>query len=378
MDCFRPSSVPAPESAPAIDDFAADDFAAELLAWFDKHGRKDLPWQHPRTPYRVWLSEVMLQQTQVRTVIGYFERFIDALPSLATLADAPLDRVLALWSGLGYYSRARNLHRTAQICVERHGGDLPRDINELSALPGIGRSTAAAILAQAFGLRHAILDGNVRRVLARWHGVRGWPGGAVVQRVLWQHAESHTPLDRIADYTQAIMDLGATVCVRSRPLCEACPVHRGCVASRDGLTTELPSPKPARIRPTRETTMLIVRDEHRRVLLERRPPTGVWARLWSLPEALGTESAHDLLRDRYAVRAESSLALGDFVHSFSHYHLRVTPVLIAGRRASRVADDGERGWFSREDLPALGLPAPVRRLLEAAFEEERWQEPSIA
>lgn len=348
---------------------AADTFADNLLAWFDVHGRKNLPWQHPRTPYRVWLSEIMLQQTQVRTVIAYFERFVAALPTLPTLAEAPLDRVLALWSGLGYYPRARHLHRAAQICVEQHKGDLPRDFESLAALPGIGRSTAGAILAQAFGARHAILDGNVKRVLARWHGVVGWPGATSVQRILWEHAESHTPEQRVADYTQAIMDLGATVCVRTRPLCLQCPLQRDCIAFREGATAELPSPKPVRARPTRETTMLIVRDEHRRVLLERRPPTGIWARLWSLPETPNPESARDVLRNRYAVRAESSLALGGFVHSFSHYHLRVTPLLVTGSRVPCVADDGERGWFSREEWPSLGLPAPVRRLLETAFEE---------
>ena len=357
---------------------APDAFASALLAWFDQHGRKDLPWQHPRTPYRVWLSEVMLQQTQVRTVIPYFERFVAALPTLQTLAETPLDRVLALWSGLGYYSRARNLHKTAQRCVEQHGGELPRDIESLSALPGIGRSTAAAILAQAHGARHAILDGNVRRVLARFHGVAGWPGATAVQRTLWQFAQAHTPAERVADYTQAIMDLGATLCVRSRPHCLRCPVSDACVAYREGTTALLPAPKPARERPTRETTMLIVRDDSGRVLLERRPPVGIWARLWSLPETDAVESASAQLRDRYSVRADSALALGAFVHSFSHYHLRVTPLVIGGTRAMRVADDPDRGWFSREEWPELGLPAPVRKLLEKVFEEEKWRETSIA
>ena len=357
---------------------SADRFADDLLAWFDVHGRRDLPWQHPRTPYRVWLSEVMLQQTQVRTVIPYFERFVTALPALASLAEAPLDRVLGIWSGLGYYSRARNLHRAAEICVERHGGELPRDAEALAALPGIGRSTAAAILAQAHGMRHAILDGNVRRVLARWHGVRGWPGEAAVQRELWQHAESHTPATRVADYTQAIMDLGATVCVRSRPLCAACPVAYGCVASREGTTAELPTPKPQRAIPTRETAMLVVRDERGRVLLERRPPVGIWARLWSVPETDPGADVRVVLRERYAVRAGAPTRLGGFVHSFSHYHLRVTPLVLSGEAVPRVADDVDRGWFAREDIAALGLPAPVRRLVETVFEDERWRESCIA
>jgi A/G-specific adenine glycosylase len=353
---------------PALISPTADSFASALLAWFDVHGRKDLPWQHPRTPYRVWLSEVMLQQTQVRTVVTYFERFVAALPSLADLAAAPLDRVLALWSGLGYYSRARNLHRAAEICMESHRGELPNDFDSLAALPGIGRSTAAAILAQAFGARHAILDGNVRRVLARWHGVRGWTGASAVQRELWKYAEAHTPDARIADYTQAIMDLGATVCVHPRPRCEQCPVAAGCVALRGGATSELPEPKPSRAKPTRDTTMLVVRDENGRVLLERRPPTGIWARLWSVPEADGASMAEDLLRDRYSVRSRSPLALDSFVHSFSHYHLRVTPLLLTGSAMDRVGDD-ERVWVSRDELAQFGLPAPVRRLLQTVFEE---------
>jgi len=372
MGYCRPSSVT--ERATR----ASDDFARDLLAWFDRHGRKDLPWQHPRTPYRVWLSEVMLQQTQVRTVIAYFERFVAALPTLQSLADAPQDSVLALWSGLGYYSRARNLHRAAQLCVEKHGGELPRDFDALAALPGIGRSTAGAILAQAFGLRFPILDGNVRRVLARCHGVRGWPGEKAVQRELWTHADAHTPGERVADYTQAIMDLGATVCVRSRPLCTACPVARGCVARRDGLTAELPTPKPSRALPTRETTMLIIRDADGSVLLEQRPPVGIWAALWSLPEASDTTSARDVLDERYGVRAESSSELADFVHSFSHYHLHVTPLIVAAARLPRVADDTGRGWYSRDEWQTLGLPAPVRRLLQTVFEDERWREPSTA
>jgi A/G-specific adenine glycosylase len=340
-------------------------FAAALLAWFDRHGRKDLPWQRARTPYRVWLSEVMLQQTQVRTVIPYFERFVEALPTLADLAAAPQDRVLALWSGLGYYSRARNLQRTAQLCVERHGGDLPRDLDALSALPGIGRSTAAAILAQAYGERHAILDGNVRRVLARWHGVRGWPGGTAAQRALWAHAEAHTPHERVADYTQAIMDLGATLCVRSRPHCVRCPVAYGCVALRDGLTAVLPQPKPKRALPRRATTMLVVRDAHGRVLLERRPGAGVWAGLWSLPEVERADAAAAHLRERYAVDAGPPVRLGAFVHTFSHYHLDVTPLLLRGRAdAAQVRDEDGRGWFAPAEAAALGLPAPVRKLLE--------------
>lgn len=340
-------------------------FAPALLAWYDRHGRKDLPWQRERSAYRVWLSEVMLQQTQVRTVIPYFERFVAALPSLRALADAPQDRVLALWSGLGYYSRARNLHRAAQICVATNDGELPRGIEALSALPGIGRSTAAAILAQTWGERHAILDGNVRRVLARWHGLRGWPGAAATQRELWRLAKLHTPRERVADYTQAIMDLGATLCRRARAQCVRCPVASGCVALRDGLSAELPARKPARAKPTLATTMLIVRDGEARVLLERRPPAGVWAGLWSFPEMDETMDASQRLLERYAVRAPQAVPLARFVHTFSHYHLQITPLLLeAATPLARVADATDRAWYAPAELAALGLPAPVRKLLE--------------
>ena len=338
-------------------------FATALLAWFDRHGRHDLPWQHPRDAYRVWLSEIMLQQTQVATVVGYFERFVAALPDLRALAAAPEDQVLALWSGLGYYRRARFLHRVAQLCVERHGGELPRDFDALAALPGIGRSTAGAILAQAHGLRFPILDGNVKRVLARWHGIHGHPGTSGVEKQLWRHADTHTPAARVADYTQAIMDLGATVCTRSRPDCEACPLAAGCVALRDGLVAQLPSPKPTKATPTRETVMLILRDERGRVLLERRGAQGVWSGLWSLPEAADIDSGwRDANRHAHIDDAQ---ALAPFVHVFSHYKLRVEPLLFDGATAPRgIADNPTLRWCGTGELAALGLPAPVRKLLQ--------------
>lgn len=342
-----------------------DDFARALLGWFDKHGRKNLPWQRARNAYRVWLSEVMLQQTQVRTVIPYFERFVAELPTLADLARASEDRVLALWSGLGYYSRARNLHRAAQLCVERHDDDLPRDIDALAALPGIGRSTAAAILAQTWDEPHAILDGNVRRALARWHGVRGWPGTPAVQKRLWQLAEAHTPETRAADYTQAIMDLGAMVCVRSRPLCAACPVADGCVARRDGMTHELPQAKPSRDKPVRATTMLLVRNASGHILLERRPPVGVWARLWSLPEAADEAAARAALRERFRAKVRAHERLAPFRHSFTHYHLDITPLLFDVDCAPRVADQPDIAWLAPPDIERLGLPAPARTLIRS-------------
>src|SRR5581483_5956109 len=246
-----------------------DGIASRLLRWFDRHGRNDLPWQHPRTPYRVWISEVMLQQTQVATAIPYFERFVRALPDVQALANASEDEVFALWSGLGYYARARNLHRAARACVA-HSGELPAEFDALLALPGIGRSTAGASLALSRGERFSILDGNVKRVLARHAGVRGWPGERSVDEELWALTEKNTPHRRIADYTQAIMDLGATVCTRARPRCSECPLSDDCVAFRQGLTAVLPQQRPSRILPERNTVMLILRDARRRVLLQRR------------------------------------------------------------------------------------------------------------
>jgi A/G-specific adenine glycosylase len=338
-------------------------FARELLRWFDHHGRKDLPWQHPRDAYRVWLSEIMLQQTQVVTVIGYFQRFVVRLPTLAALAAADEDTVLALWSGLGYYRRARFLHRAAQLCVERHDGELPRDLEALVALPGIGRSTAGAILAQAYGLRFPILDGNVKRVLTRYHGIAGHPGESAVEKRLWLCADEHTPAGRTADYTQAIMDLGATVCVRSKPLCPMCPQAATCVAHRDGLTTVLPTAKPGKKVPTRALAMLLLRDAHGRVLLEKRGAQGVWSGLWSLPEASDAASAPDIAARLARVRSADPLPA--FTHVFSHYRLDVSPILFDhAAPLQAVADRDDRRWCGPDDLASLGLPAPVRTLLD--------------
>ncbi|WP_017462011.1 A/G-specific adenine glycosylase [Dyella ginsengisoli] len=350
----------------------SDRFAERLLRWFDRHGRRDLPWQRPgpdgrRDAYRVWLSEVMLQQTQVATVIPYFNRFVETLPTLRDLAGADEDTVLALWSGLGYYRRARFLHAAAQRCVAEHGNTLPRDIDALLALPGIGRSTAGAILAQSHGLRFPILDGNVKRVLARYHGVHGDPGKSTVEKLLWGHAETHTPAQRTADYTQAIMDLGATVCIRSQPRCDDCPVRDDCIARRDGLTAQLPTPKPGKRTPTRQTVMLVLRDTDGRILLERRGPQGVWSGLWSLPEAASSEEAWRVAGQR--ARLGDACALPPFIHVFSHYKLaaepwlfdRVTP--LAG-----VADQAEARWIAPSRGMQLGLPAPIRTLLDSLSE----------
>ena len=341
------------------------EIAARLLAWFDRHGRMDLPWQHPRTPYRVWLSEIMLQQTQVSVVTGYFNRFVSALPDLPALARAPQDEVLALWSGLGYYARARNLHAAAKLCMERHGGDLPRDLDALVALPGIGRSTAGAILTQAWGDAAPILDGNVKRVLCRLFGIDGWPGTPAVEKKLWSIAGSLLPGARLADWTQAQMDFGATLCTRANPACAICPLQDGCVALRDGRVSELPSPKPGKPLPERSALMLVIEDDARRVLLQRRPPTGVWASLWSLPEHADIADARNWFERHADGDFDAARSLRPIVHGFSHYRLHIHPHRIAGvRPRDAVGDNGDLRWASRDELKAIGLPAPVRRVLE--------------
>ena len=341
------------------------DFASRLLGWYDNHGRHDLPWQHPRTPYRVWLSEIMLQQTQVRVVVPYFERFVTALPDVPALAAADLDQVLALWSGLGYYARARNLHAAARLCVEHHGGELPRDHLALMALPGIGRSTAGAILTQAWGDRHPILDGNVKRVLARYHGIDGWPGTPSVEKQLWLHAAAHVPEARLADYTQAQMDFGATLCTRFDPACILCPLQSGCAALRAGRVAELPTPKPGKPLPERIAVVLLARDPHSRVLLQRRPAAGVWAALWSLPEAPDVGEARAWFERHVSGDYDAGEAIPPIAHAFTHYRLQLQPLRwnnVAMR--PQVADNDDLRWVDRTQMDSLGIPAPIRKLLQ--------------
>ena len=348
-------------------------FATRLLDWFDTHGRHDLPWQHPRTPYRVWVSEIMLQQTQVQTVIGYFERFLARFPDLASLAAADEDAVLALWSGLGYYSRARNLRAAARQCVAEHAGDLPRSMDALCTLPGIGRSTAAAILTQAHGEPHAILDGNVKRVLTRLIGEPAWPGQRAIEQRLWAEAEARLPAQRLADYTQALMDFGATLCTPRRPRCDECPMRGECGAFAQNAVAQIPGRKPTKATPTRSTRMLIARDSLGRVLLERRSGKGVWQGLWSLPEA---EDAASIATLQTALGAGAGTPLPEFTHVFSHYRLRISPSLhfvneTKGARSSSEAatdstiDGPQRRWVAASDYDAVGLPRPVRTLLES-------------
>ncbi|MCW4453987.1 A/G-specific adenine glycosylase [Flavobacterium sp. MXW15] len=345
-----------------------DTFAECLLAWFDAHGRHDLPWQHPRTPYRVWLSEIMLQQTQVATVVPYFQRFLQAFPTLPDLAVADNDAVMAQWAGLGYYARARNLQAAARRCVELHEGDLPRDFEALHALPGIGRSTAGAILAQAWNDRFAILDGNVKRVLARYHGIAGHPGTPAVEKRLWGIADEHlrhVPEGRLADYTQAQMDFGATLCTRARPACVLCPLQAGCVALRDGLVDSLPTPRPGKTLPEREAVALLLENERGEILLNRRPPTGIWASLWTLPQADTDAAMQEWFEREIHGHYDRAEQLPPIVHTFSHYRLHLQPLRlrkVALRDA--VRDNDALRWVSRPTLASLGLPAPIRKLLD--------------
>ncbi|PJK07940.1 A/G-specific adenine glycosylase [Lysobacteraceae bacterium NML95-0200] len=343
-------------------------FAERLIAWFEQHGRHDLPWMQPRTPYRVWLSEIMLQQTQVATVIPYFQRFVSALPDLPSLAAAHPDQVLSLWSGLGYYSRARNLHTAAKQCVAQHGGQLPQDFDALLALPGIGPSTAGAILAQAWNAPYPILDGNVKRVLSRLHGVEGWPGSPAVEKQLWQLAWASLPAtpERMAYYTQAQMDLGATLCSRSRPHCLHCPFADICVAKNTGRTASLPAPRPKKTIPVRQTQMLWLRDAAGRSLLLRRPPTGVWPSLWSLPEASDSTTLINIARQYARLPDNITMTpLPAILHVFTHFRLQIQPLLLQALAAHPgVGDNNSLRWASREELITLGIPAPVRKLIE--------------
>lgn len=348
-------------------------FAAAVVDWQRREGRHDLPWQGTRDAYRIWLSEVMLQQTQVATVVPYYQRFLEAFPDVAALAGAPLDQVMRLWSGLGYYSRARNLHRCAVEVVERHGGRFPVDAGTLETLPGIGRSTAAAIAVFAGGARAAILDGNVKRVLCRAFGVAGWPGERAVEKRLWELAEGELPEAGIETYTQGLMDLGATVCTRSRPACERCPVAGRCVALREDAVARLPAPRPARAVPLRECRMLAIRQGDA-WLVEKRPPSGIWGGLWSLPQgeiadgASGTPqafAAEVAARHGLAITApEAPEAAAPFVHAFTHFRLRIEPFVCRVVGARGAAAPGAV-WLARDEVPGAALPRPVKRLLMA-------------
>jgi len=343
------------------------ELAERLLAWFEVHGRRNLPWQRDPTPYRVWISEVMLQQTQVETVRPYFERFMERFPDAATLAAAPLDEVLRLWSGLGYYARARNLHRAAQGIVTHHQGWLPDSLDELMTLPGIGRSTAGAILSLALGQRHPILDGNAKRVIARVFQVEDAPDTAGGARKLWEHATACTPETRVAEYTQAIMDLGATVCTRATPACGRCPLEARCGARSTGSVARLPTPRRRAPRRLRRSHMLFVLRD-RRVLLQRRPPRGIWGGLWAPPEFPDAGAAEAWAIANFTVSAPCSRRLPVLRHAFTHFDLDIEPwVLEIGGAECEVAEGGAR-WHELAAMHEVGMPAPVARLLKECMD----------
>ena len=339
-------------------------FAAKVVRWQKRHGRHDLPWQNPRDAYRIWLSEIMLQQTQVSTVIPYFERFVARFPDVQTLAQATEDDVLTLWSGLGYYSRARNLHLAAQTMAAQHAGQVPREFDVLLELPGIGRSTAAAIAVFAFGGHHPILDGNVKRVFARRFGIAGYPGDAKVMAALWQETERQLPARDIEGYTQGLMDLGALVCMRSKPLCNECPVAADCIARKANAIDQYPSPRPRRALPQRHTHMLVLLHANE-VLLEKRASSGIWGGLWSLPETVAGTDIVALCEQRYGAEVSQHRAMPAMAHGFTHFKLAIVPQRVTVSRVRPHAAAPGASWVSLDDAIGAAIPAPVKRILLA-------------
>ena len=344
----------------------------DILLWFKKHGRHDLPWQNTQDAYRIWLSEIMLQQTQVATVIPYYQRFLDQYPSITELANASIDDVLHLWTGLGYYARARNLHKTAQIVRDQYGGEFPTEFDDVLALPGIGRSTAGAILAFSTGQRFAILDGNVKRVLSRVYEVEGWYGKKSVENRLWELAERNTPTKNIEQYTQAIMDLGATVCTRRNPKCTDCPLIDDCLAYKNNRVEELPHSKLKKEKPIKQTKMLLIKNQKGEILLTQRPPTGIWGGLWCPPEV--DENQKDLKIDHSPIQIEQQLPV--FRHTFSHYHLDITPIVARidendSNNGSQITESQSRVWYNLDSPQRLGLAAPVKKLLQTLINENQ-------
>ncbi|GAA0247691.1 A/G-specific adenine glycosylase [Marinomonas primoryensis] len=340
-------------------------FAPRVLAWFDEHGRKTLPWQENKTPYRVWISEIMLQQTQVTTVIPYYHKFMTSFPSVEALAQAEQDEVLAHWSGLGYYARARNMHKAAKMLVDEFDSEFPQSVEGVCELPGIGRSTAAAILSISRGVQAAILDGNVKRVLSRFHAVPTWPGEKKTENAMWELAENYMPSERCGDYTQAMMDLGATLCTRSKPQCLLCPLESDCEGRQTPDPTQFPIRKPKKAaKPEKSIQLLVLMNQQEQLLLEKRPQTGIWGGLWSLPELATDESVVLHIEQRFSAQVSSVIPLSSFRHTFSHYHLDISPSQIQMAAANWIMEGDKYQWFSQQEALALGLPAPVRSILE--------------
>lgn len=339
-------------------------FSSELLKWYQQYGRKNLPWKVPKDPYRIWVSEIMLQQTQVQTVIAYFQRFIERLPTVYDLAQAPEDTILSLWSGLGYYSRARNLHRTAQIIVKHYEGQFPKELELLTQLPGIGPSTAAAILSQAFDLPTAILDANVKRVLARFFLIKGFPEQSQVKKTLWQYAQACMPQEHCAEYTQAIMDLGATCCTNKKPNCQECPVQKNCLAYKNEEQHLYPSKKIKKPVPTQQQQFLVLTNEKGAIYLEKRPPVGIWGGLWCLPALDLDHCPLAFILQNYELKGDAPKAITQFKHHFSHFHLEITALSIKTQSLSRQVADAKGAWFRKDELNELGLAKPTSVILD--------------
>ena len=341
---------------------AIKSFAERVIEWQRVSGRHDLPWQRTRDPYRIWLSEIMLQQTQVSAVVPFYARFLDRFPDLGRLAVAPEDDVLALWSGLGYYARARNLHSAARTIVQKHAGVFPHAFDDIVALPGIGRSTAGAIAVFAFGARQPILDGNVKRVFARLFGIAGFPGEKKVETAMWARAEALLPRGDVETYTQGLMDLGAGLCTRSRPRCERCPLQDDCVAMRENRISLLPTPRPKKPLPQKSTVMLILQRDAE-VLLEKRPAPGIWGGLWSFPEIADLNHAPAVLRMRFGAEVMAEGTLPDVHHGFTHYALTIVPALLRVTRLERRVHSPGHVWLTPADAINAAIPAPVRAIL---------------
>jgi len=339
-------------------------FGQQIVDWYRKHGRKHLPWQQNKTPYRVWISEIMLQQTQVATVIPYYQRFMERFPTITALAEAPQDEVLHHWTGLGYYARARNLHKAAQIINEEYQGQFPLDIEQVIALPGIGRSTAGAILSLSEGLHHPILDGNVKRVLARHFIVDGYNGQAKFEKALWPITEQLTPAEHVSMYNQAMMDIGATICTRSKPDCNACPINSTCLANNLGEQANFPQKKPKKTTPVRNTFMIIPKFDNK-VLMEKRPPAGIWGGLWCFYEVAQQEDIAPLL-EKLSLQMLSTQSLPSFRHTFSHFHLDIEPIVVEVKPKSNkeIHESQPQQWYDLNNKAEVGLAASTVKLIQ--------------
>jgi len=343
---------------------ATPSFSSRILKWFKRHGRKDLPWQKNCTPYRVWVSEIMLQQTQVATVIPYYQKFMKRFPNIKQLAEADVDDVMQYWAGLGYYARARNLHKAAQRVMNEFRGRFPKEIEQVMSLPGVGRSTAGAILSLSGKQRYPILDGNVKRVLARHGAIEGWSGNKKIMDQLWLLSDELTPDKQVAEYNQAMMDMGATLCTRTRPACERCPVAMDCQALTRGLVDQLPTPKKKKTLPQRKTRMLVIENDGS-LLLEKRPPSGIWGGLWSLPECSVVTDVFTYCKSEIGFTVTESGSQECWFHTFSHYRLNVQARLLrAASNAAVIQDKSEYAWFNKNELDELALSAAVMKLME--------------